>query len=186
MSIGLKRGTVHLEAHDPAWDESARAVIAIMKSDLGGCAADIQHVGSTAIPAIPAKPIVDIAVAAVSLDAVAQRDVALLARGILFRRVQPKNASEDERFYVIGDTDARTHHIHIVPAGGEAWKNYIAFRDYLNARPDAAREYCALKEALAERFYDNRELYTQGKAALIERLLARARAWARNESSIEP
>ena len=62
MSLGLKRGTVQLEPHDKQWDEAAIQTIKKLKSILGDDAVDIQHIGSTAIPAIKAKPIIDIAV----------------------------------------------------------------------------------------------------------------------------
>ena len=70
MSLGLKRGTVQLEPHDKQWDEAAIQTIKILKSILGDDAIDIQHIGSTAIPAIKAKPIIDIVVGVTDFDKV--------------------------------------------------------------------------------------------------------------------
>ena len=70
MSLGLKRGTVQLEPHDKQWDEAAIQTIKKLKSILGDDAVDIQHIGSTAIPAIKAKPIIDIAVGVTDFDKV--------------------------------------------------------------------------------------------------------------------
>ena len=72
-----------------------------------------------------------------------------------------------------------THHIHIVEAGGAAWRDYIGLRDYLNAFPREAAHYGALKSELARRFQADRKSYTAGKAALIAELLAKAREWMR-------
>ena len=173
MSIGLKRGAVRLEPHDLAWDASARETISVLKSILDDDAADVQHVGSTAIPAIVAKPIVDIAVGLRDFDAMRSHDAALAERGIDFR----KEEFGEQLLYVKGTDEARTHFIHVVKYQGEAWRNYIAFRDYLNAHPDAARRYSDLKLTLAEKYPDDREAYLAGKAPLIEGLIREARAW---------
>ena len=173
MSIGLKRGTVRLEPHDTAWDASAKEIIDIMRSVLGADAVDIQHVGSTSIPSIVAKPIVDIAVGVRAFGDMRKHDAALAERGIHFR----KEELGDQLLYVMGTDEARTHFIHVVLLDGEAWRNYISFRDYLNAHPDAAREYGDIKRALAKQYPDDRESYLAGKAPLIERLLREARVW---------
>lgn len=177
MSLGLKRGTVRLEPHDPAWDDVAREVISLLWNVLGGDAVDIQHVGSTAIPSIDAKPIIDIAVAVKRPEALEEYDDVLEKRGVIFRKTE----RDDDRFYVMGDAESRSCHIHMVPANGLKWENYIAFRDYLNVNPDAARRYCGLKRELAGRYADDREAYTEGKAGLITRLLNEARTWKNAE-----
>ena len=172
MSIGLKRGGVRLEPHDPAWDESARHVIRILRAILGPDALDVQHVGSTAIPAVPAKPIVDLAVLVRTPEDMRRHDAELSERDILFRKAQ----FDGQLLYIIGPCDARTHYIHVVVQGDPAWENYLCFRDYLNACPDAARRYAELKEDLFRRFPYDRERYTSGKHALIRTLLGEARS----------
>ena len=175
MSLGLVRKTVRLEAHDPLWDRAAREAIALLRDILGPDARDIQHVGSTAIPSVRAKPIVDIAVGVNRMEDMRRHDEELAARGVVFR-------SEDhpgQLLYVMGDfaADTRTHHIHVVPWQGEEWKNYVAFRDYLNAFPEQAARYARLKEELSERYAHDRGAYTAGKGALIGELIAAACAW---------
>ena len=174
MSIGLKRGSVRLEPHDPAWDISARETIGALREILGADAADIQHVGSTAIQGIFAKPIVDIAVGMKNPQAIRAHDEVLAARGIRYR----KEEFGDQLLYVMGTDAARTHFIHVVPWNGEAWHNYIAFRDYLNAHPEDARLYSGLKQSLAEVYPEDREAYLAGKSETIARILADARKWA--------
>ena len=177
MSLGLKRGTVRLEPHDTAWDDVAREVISLLWNVLGGDAVDIQHVGSTAIPLIDAKPIIDIAVAVRQPEDLEGYDDMLEERGVIFRKTE----RDDDRFYVMGDAESRSCHIHMVPADGKKWRNYIAFRDYLNVNPDAAGRYCELKRELAGRYADDREAYTEGKAGLITYLLNEARTWKNAE-----
>lgn len=174
--LGLKRGTVALRPHEPGWDAAAAQTVRQLRQIFGPTAADIQHVGSTSIPAISAKPILDIAVAVRSLDAATPLLPDLEARGFHYR---PQCGNAGEMLLVCGDfsADTRTHHIHIVTAGSAEWQNYLNFRDYLRAFPEKARAYQRVKESLAQQFPRNREAYTAGKAALIEQILRDASAW---------
>jgi len=85
MSLGLKRGTVQLEPHDKQWDEAAIQTIKNLKSILGDDAVDIQHIGSTAIPAIKAKPIIDIAVGVTDFEKIMSYNEQLQKEGIFYR-----------------------------------------------------------------------------------------------------
>lgn len=153
MSLGLKRGIVQLEPHDKQWDEAAIQTIKKLKSILGDDAIDIQHIGSTAIPVIKAKPIIDIVVGVTDFDKVMLHNEQLRQVGIFYR------GSDVERqlLYVMGDmeNDTRTHHIHIVKWNGIEWKNYIHFRDYLNANENVALCYQKLKEELESKYADD-------------------------------
>lgn len=175
MGIGLKRGTVRLEEHQAVWEDEARATIAEVIGALDGLNVDARHVGSTAIRSIRAKPIIDIAVGAADPDAVLARNDRLAERGIVFR----KEERPGQLLYVMGDFDAdtRTHHIHVVRRDSVEWRHYLDFRDYLNANPAAAREYEAVKEALARRFPNDRGAYTDGKGETVARLLRDAENW---------
>lgn len=177
MSIGLKRGSVRLEPHDSAWDESAREIIYTLKAVLGSDAVDIQHIGSTAIPAILAKPIIDIVVGVRALGDMRRHDEALEAAGLIFRG----SDVEGQMLYVIGrdGSDIRTHHIHTVVYGGREWNNYVNFRDYLNCHPEDAKRYSGLKEELGAKYAENRSEYTEKKMSLINELLAKAQEWRR-------
>lgn len=180
--LGLQRGTVHLAAHDPAWEEEAQRCIAQLRRILGEAAADIQHVGSTAIPSICAKPIIDIAVGLHDLQVLDAYIPALRECGVIDR-------GEDhpgQRLLVMGDfeREQRTHHIHAVAWNGESWKNYIRFRDYLCAFPERAKDYEAMKLSLAKRYQDDRKSYTEGKKAMIDQLLHEAEAWQKKPKAI--
>ena len=127
---GLVRGTVQLAVHQGEWDTSAEQTMKTLKRLLGDIAVDIQHVGSTAIPLIHAKPIIDIAVGIRDLQDIMPCIDVLKQNGFVFR-------GEDvpgQVLFVMGDfeNDVRTHHIHVVQWKGSQWENYIHFRDYLN------------------------------------------------------
>lgn len=114
MSLGLKRGTVQLEPHDKQWDETAIQTIKILKSILGDDAVDIQHIGSMAIPAIKAKPIIDIdiVVGVTDFEKIMSHNEQLQKEGIFYRG----SDMEHQILYVMDDMekDIRTHHIHVV------------------------------------------------------------------------
>ncbi len=177
MSIGLKRTTVVLEEHCVAWESLAAQTISKLKKILGDIAIDIQHVGSTSIGGIAAKPIIDIAVGVRDLEQVSSKNQVLEENGILYR----KQDVAGQMLYVIGDfeNEIRTHHIHIVTYGSTNWNNYINFRDYLNFDQKMALEYSQLKKALAKEYASNRSKYTEGKQELIDRILEMAANWKR-------
>ena len=173
--IGLPRGTVRLEEHRTEWESMAAETIALLKTLLGSDAEDVQHVGSTAIRNIPAKPILDLAVAVRTPEDIFRHNDELAAHGIVFR-------GEDhpgQWLYVMGDfeMDTRTHHIHVVLSGSQEWENYRNFRDYLNENAAAAAEYAACKRQLAASCTLDRKAYTAGKSALLSRLLTEAAEW---------
>ncbi len=174
--LGLKRGTVKLCGHDTAWEQNAAETIIRLKAVLGGAACDIQHVGSTAVTGILAKPIIDIAAAVSDFGEVMRLVPALERAGFMY---QTQDTAEDMLF-VSGDlnADTRTHHIHLVRPESRQWHDYLHFRDYLNAKPDTAKAYEALKLGLMRAYKADRLAYTEGKAAFIGRTLRKARAWS--------
>jgi len=171
--IGLQRGKVSLSDHNPEWISNAQKVIQKLWRLLGSDVVDIQHVGSTSIRYIHAKPIIDIAVAVNDFDNLGKIRVLLETNGISY-------ICEDvscQHLFACGNAKIRTHHIHFVRADSEAWHNYINFRDYLIAHPDKAMEYDNLKKDLAVLYSNDRTSYTAGKAQLISELLEEARNW---------
>ena len=182
MSIGMKRGTVYLEPHQSEWERAAEETIRTLKSILGDIAADIQHIGSTSIKTISAKPIIDIAVAVKDFDSILSMREELRQNDIIYRFEE----SPGQLLFIMGDfeKDTRSHHIHAVLYGSDEWNNYINFRDYLNTHIAAAREYEAVKFRLAEQYPDDRIAYTDGKQEVINRLLEEARVWKSKQLSV--
>ena len=178
--IGLKRGTVELLPHQPLWEDVAAKTIVLLKSLLKDVVIDIQHVGSTSIQGICAKPIIDIVVGVNTLDSIKPYIKSLDEKGIIFR----KEEVNEQLLFVMGDSEKefRTHHIHVVEWNSMVWNNYINFRDYLNAFSGYAKEYDNLKRKLALEFADNRGNYTAGKHEFIEKILKQAYLWKSSES----
>ena len=119
-----------LAPHQEEWTQNAERTIQTLKRLLEPVAVDIQHIGSTAIPSIHAKPIIDLVIGVRNLDDIAPYVELLKQHDIVFR-------GEDvagQLLFVMGDfeKDTRTHHIHVVRWNGAEWNNYINFRDYLN------------------------------------------------------
>ena len=169
MSLGLKRGTVKREPHDKQGNEIAVQTIKILKSILGDDAVDIQHIGSTAISVIKAKPIIDIVVGVTDFERIKLHNEQLENEGIFYCG----SDVEHQVLYVMGDMEKeiRTHHIHVVKWNETEWKNYIHFRDYLNANENMALQYQKLKEELESKYADNRIAYTNGKQDMIDIIL---------------
>ena len=178
--IGLKRGTVKLCEHEKEWEFEAQNTISRLKQILGNVIKDIQHVGSTSILSIRAKPIIDIAVAVDDFDDILSFEKELKDAGFYYRPKSQASIKGQLLFacgnYYEGTGDLQTHFIHVVRTNSMDWVNYINFRDYLNNTPSAAKEYEELKVSLALQFpIDNgREKYIKGKHDFIVHTLRKA------------
>ena len=179
--LGLRRGTVALYPHEAEWEAEAARTIETLRAILGDAAGDIQHVGSTAIKSIMAKPIVDIAVAADDFDRVLAKREPLERAGFYYRgdRLEGQLLFACGSYYD-GSGDLQTHFIHVVPTGSRDWHDYIHFRDCLNANPSLAKEYESLKLSLAREspVDSGRKQYLDGKHAFVQRTLRTAALWA--------
>ena len=178
--IGLKRGTVKLCEHEKEWELEAQKTIACLKQILGNVIKDIQHVGSTSILSIKAKPIIDIAVAVDEFDAILRFEKELKDNGFYYRPNAQASLRDQLLFacgnFYEGTGDLQTHFIHVVRTNSMDWIHYINFRDYLNNTPFAAKEYENLKVALARQApaENGREVYCQGKHDFIVHTLRKA------------
>lgn len=182
--IGLKRGTVLLVPHEKEWETAAAETILRLKGILKDAVLDAAHVGSTSIPSIMAKPIIDVALAVPSFERILAHEKALAENGFFYRAKAsaglPNQLLLASGSYYEGTGDLQTRFVHVVLAGSREWRDYIHFRDYLIAHPETAREYEALKLALwkAAPVDPGREKYTAGKHAFIARTLVSAEAWS--------
>ena len=178
--LGLKRGAVALYPHEKAWETEAQATMARLRQILGSVAVEMAHVGSTAIPTIQAKPILDIAVAVDDFNTLLAYEKQLRAAGFYYRPNAQAGVRGQLLFasgsYYDGSGNLQTHFIHIVRTGSVDWQNYILFRDYLRTHSDAAGAYERLKLALAAKLPTDsgREDYVQGKQSFIRSVLRRA------------
>ncbi len=164
--------------HQKEWELEAQNTIIRLICILGDVICDIQHVGSTAIKTIKAKPIIDIAVAVDSFDDVLKFEEQLKAAGFYYR---PNSDLGEQLLFASGSLydgtgNEQTHFIHIVKTNSMDWINYINFRDYLNENSDIAKKYEDLKVSLAANApIDNgREKYLKGKHDFIVYTLRKA------------
>ena len=176
--IGLKRGIVKLCEHEKEWEIEAQNTISRLRNILGNVIKDIQHVGSTSILSIKAKPIIDIAIAVDDFNDILTFKEKLKSEGFYYR---PKSDLGDQLLFASGSHyegagDLQTHFIHVVHTNSMDWINYINFRDYLNRTPSVAKAYEELKESLALQvpFDNGRERYTTGKHDFIVYTLRKA------------
>jgi GrpB-like predicted nucleotidyltransferase (UPF0157 family) len=134
-------------------------------------AGPIEHVGSTAVPGLSAKPVLDIMAAVESLEA--SRDAIAALRTIDYHYAPYR--PDVMHWFCKPSPAMRTHHLHLVPHGSPLWVERIAFRDCLRSDPALAREYAALKKHLADVHRMDREAYTEAKAPFISAALAKRR-----------
>ncbi len=168
--LGLERHTVILELHNAQWAERFAEEGLQLKAALGGDV-DIQHIGSTAVPGLQAKPILDIGVGVEDFDAAFAYIEPLEKLGYTFRGEQ---GIPRRHYFVKGPDENRTHHLHMLERTNTEWQSLLFFRDYLRAYPKALEGYQKLKARLAEEFPKNREAYTNGKHTFIQNILNRA------------
>lgn len=169
--LGLKRGTVKLVEYDPKWKDFYEAEKRLIKKALGNIVLDIEHIGSTSIPHIMAKPVIDIEVGIKNLS-----DLHLLEKiaeklesiGYQWRR---QSSNPDNHVFVKGPEDKRTQYLHLVEFQGEVWRNDLFFRDKLRRDQQLAKEYEKLKTQLAEQFLNERSAYTKSKGSFFEKVL---------------
>jgi GrpB-like predicted nucleotidyltransferase (UPF0157 family) len=168
--LGLTYGQVRLVDSDPGWPRAFVCLAAELRSALGELAVAVEHVGSTAVPGLVAKPILDLAV---GLAPATDPDHVIRAIGRLGYAYRGDKGDSGGLLFVLEDRPAhRIAHLHVVPHGGEPWRQYLAFRDRLRSDADARAGYAEVKRRLGERFADDRQAYTAGKAAFVARLLA--------------
>ncbi|MDP1574666.1 MAG: GNAT family N-acetyltransferase [Coxiellaceae bacterium] len=170
-----KKDHINIVPNNPEWPSLAKTEMKLIKSLFpNGLILDIQHVGSTAIPNISAKPIIDIQIAVNSLDIAKIVSVPLLQK--LGYEYWAENPDQTRMFFAKGMPpygDKRTHHVHIVQPSSHHWHGKIAFRDYLIKHPEAAKEYEALKNKLAVEHKFDREKYTDEKAEFVNKILSK-------------
>ncbi len=186
--------TTHVPALDPvvvvpydaAWPSRFRREARRLQAALLAAAPVIEHIGSTSVPGLAAKPVIDLLVGVRSLDAFASHVDRLAACG--YEYVPAYEATLPERrFFRRRLRGIRTHHVHVVELNGPCWRRYLAFRDRLRADAALASNYATLKSALAARFAADRDAYTDGKTGFVEAALAlELRAPARPLLSVRP
>jgi GrpB-like predicted nucleotidyltransferase (UPF0157 family) len=170
-TLGLKHGVNLLVDYDPQWPDEFAAEKQRLQAALGDIALGIEHYGSTSVPGLRAKPILDIMVGVRALEDWVKCKAPLEALG--YDYAAHAGIPNDFVFGRGRDRTERTHLVHVVEYGGEQWRNALAFRDALRADPALAAEYAAIKQQAVEQLPVNRARYTDFKAPFVAAVLAR-------------
>jgi len=169
--LGLEQGMVKLVPYTVEWKRLFEEEKALLKSAIGQYVLDIQHVGSTSIPGMIAKPILDIGIAVRNFE---EASVCIPPIEQLGYEYKGEFGIPRRHYFVKGNP--RTHHIHMNEIDSRDWENQVLFRDYLVQWPNLAEDYITLKARLAQQFPTDREAYLDGKASFIEMILEMARS----------
>ncbi len=168
--LGLDKSVVRLSPHNPDWPALGEAECAVVAALLGDLALAVVHVGSTAVPGLEAKPILDI-VAAVDDRLPIDDVVMLLGTGGTYTYEGDKR-DDGGLLFVRGDGALRTVHVHVVGRSSRAWISYLRFHALLLDDAEARERYQSAKRELARAFAQDRQGYTTAKSAVVEELLA--------------
>ncbi|MGB3672582.1 MAG: GrpB family protein, partial [Phormidesmis sp.] len=163
---------VELVSYDITWPAQFKAEKVILREALDQwLAGSIEHVGSTAVPGLVAKPIIDIMAPVRSLEESTAAIEAAIAVGYVY---YPYKA-DIMHWFCKPSPVHRTHHLHLVPQNSGLWSDRLLFRDELRRRKALASEYAILKQQVAKEFALDREAYTKAKKPFVDRVLAIAR-----------
>jgi len=169
------RLTIVVVPYNPMWLEMFQQEAARLAGVFGDQLLSIHHVGSTAVPGLAAKPIIDIMPIVRDIEQVDSLNEAMIALGY-----EPKGELDipGRRFFVkYNERGERTHHVHAYEADNPEVARHLDFRDYLIAYPNVAAQYAELKQALAKQFRHDRENYTNSKTPFIRDIEQKARQW---------
>jgi len=161
---------IRLRPYDPQWPVAFEAERQRLLSILPDAFIAVEHIGSTAVAGLAAKPVVDILAGVASMAVADALSEPLLADG--YTTSTAFNAAlTDRRWFMRWADGRRTHHLHVVVHESAAWHERVRFRDALRSRPATAAGYAALKERLAREHPTDREAYTDAKSAFVRAVL---------------
>jgi GrpB-like predicted nucleotidyltransferase (UPF0157 family) len=169
-------GKIEVCDYDPTWPEKFEHERARLGDTLGSLALTIEHVGSTAVPGLAAKPIIDMLVSVRSLAGARELIRDPLADLGYRHMVEYEAWLSDELLFRRGMPGPWTHHVHVVEPASARWEELIVIRDYLRRHPETAATYGDLKMALAVEFGEDIEGFREAKRPFMQALLANARS----------
>jgi GrpB-like predicted nucleotidyltransferase (UPF0157 family) len=168
------RDPIRVVAYDQRWPALFAAQASSLRDRLGAVALRIDHIGSTAVPGLAAKPIIDVQISVAAFEPLDAFRAPLGGLGYVFRADNPERT---KRYFREAPGSRRTH-LHVRRAGSFSEQLALLFRDFMRAQPRWAQRYAALKIELAEQYADDREGYTDAKQPFTWEALAAADDWA--------
>jgi GrpB-like predicted nucleotidyltransferase (UPF0157 family) len=166
---------VEVVPHNPLWRDAFETEAKLIAAAIGENVITIHHIGSTAIPNIYAKPIIDLLIEVRDITEVDERSLAIEAVGY---EVKGEFGISGRRYFRKDNREGiRTHQIHAFETNSAEIERHLAFRDYMIAHPVEARKYSELKRKLAEEHSDNMDGYIDGKDDFIKEIDRRAARW---------
>jgi GrpB-like predicted nucleotidyltransferase (UPF0157 family) len=170
---------IRVVPYDPGWPAMFEAERAELEARTGPwITGGIHHVGSTSVPGLPAKPVIDILAGVETLDGSRPCIEKVASLGYLYAPYR----GDVMHWFCKPHPERRTHHLHLIPVGSPRYLDELAFRDALRADPELAARYAALKLDLAAQFGDDREAYTEHKGPFVREVLSNARGRAAGTS----
>jgi GrpB-like predicted nucleotidyltransferase (UPF0157 family) len=162
---------VQIVPYDPDWPRRFEVERKLLTDAIGAwLAGSIEHIGSTAVPGLAAKPVIDMMAGVESLEA-SRAALTILER---YQYCYAPYRAEAMHWLCKPSPALRTHHLHLVPLGSPLWNGQLAFRDYLRTHADVALEYAALKRRLADEYRFDREAYTAAKSPFVSEVIRNA------------
>ena len=168
---------VEIVAYDPAWPVWFTELGRELRAGLGEAALRIDHIGSTAVPGLAAKPIIDIQVSVADFEPLDAYRQPLERLGYVYRADNPERTKR----YFREPPGRRRTHVHVRRAGSFSEQWALLFRDYLRAHPEVAAEYAAEKRRLALRFREDRHAYSDAKGPCVWEVIRKADGWAQTQ-----
>lgn len=181
--IGLRRRTVRVAPYDPSWAQLGRQACATIRKACVDLPIEVEHVGSTAVAGLSAKPIVDIVVGLPDVASVAALKSRLTHIGYIYHG--EGEGGIGHLFVWESEPDIRTIHVHAVRHGSPYWKEYVCLRDILRQDADIRRRYEELKRKNATRFPNDRNGYTAAKNDFVREVLRERAGLAWEDEDVE-
>jgi GrpB-like predicted nucleotidyltransferase (UPF0157 family) len=173
--------SVIVVSYDPAWKLEFQVEAGHIARALGANVLSIHHIGSTAIPGMYAKPIIDILLLVDDINRLDEQSPAMEALGY---EVMGEYGIKGRRYFrKDDDSGTRTHHVHSFQKDSPEFERHLAFRDYMIAHPDEAQQYSLLKQKLALEYPEDMEAYIDGKDPFIKEHEARAIVWRSSQTN---
>jgi len=167
--VGLERGTVELEPYQDEWQDHYETEVQRLTDIAGEWLLDFEHIGSTAIEGMVAKPIIDILAIVEDLDD--KNDLLPILKDHGYE--QRPDEVKGRLFLAKGPQTNRTHYLSLTEEGSDFHREKLAFRNYLRNHPEAAEQYASLKKRLVETHSEDRNKYTAEKGEFIQNILNR-------------